>query len=102
MSPKRIPLVMKTIILINLLCLAISRPASDKNLLVSSNGHYNRNLIDTSKYAIIKYNSTRYLGYGFDKDSKPANLSSADITKIEYLISQKVTEYNQSEKKGLY
>src|SRR4051812_2898108 len=60
------------------------------------------NVIDTSRYAVIKYNKERDTYHRFDNDSKPAKLSPADVIKIEDLVSKKVAEYNRSKKEGLY
>jgi hypothetical protein len=53
-------------------------------------------ILDTARYAILKFNKAN--NYYFDKDAKPATLSSEDIVKIEDLINKRISEYNRIEK----
>ena len=91
---------MRNAALISLLCFVICKPTDRIAVTVQSENFSHYKLKDTSRYAIFKYNKERDNYYGFDKDSKPATLSTAELIKIEDLISKKVAKYNKSEKKG--
>ena len=55
--------------------------------------------IDTSKYAILKFDKNRfkYLDYYFDINSKPTPLTLKDIKTIEALIEKCTSDYNKQQ-----
>jgi hypothetical protein len=85
---------MKYIAIIAILFLALQGRTHTKSCVTS--------IIDTSRYAVIKYNKDRDKYHRFDNDSKAATLSPTDIIKIEDLINKKVAEYNRLKKKGVF
>ncbi|MBK0380736.1 hypothetical protein [Mucilaginibacter segetis] len=54
--------------------------------------------IDTSRYAVLTYTKSRD-SFLFDSDVKPADLSAAEIAKIEKIIRVMVKEYNKANNK---
>jgi hypothetical protein len=56
------------------------------------------NEIDTSKYAILKFDKNQYKNYDFSKHVVPSTLSEIEIQDIEDIISKEVIKYNQKEK----
>jgi hypothetical protein len=56
---------------------------------------YHEFAIDTSRYAILKFNDRDSL---FGKGCKPTVLTSSDIKKIEDLISKTIAQYNKMSK----
>src|SRR5437879_13611723 len=91
---------MRNTILISLLVLSINKLPNNKPLVIQTENHYCFSSIDTSKYAIIKFDKQQ--PYIFDKSDEPATLSDDDITQMEKLINKTVNEYNKSKKKGIY
>ena len=56
-------------------------------------------VIDTSRYAILKFDNERD-HYYFDKNAKATSLSAEDVLKIENLINEKINQYNKGQKES--
>jgi len=54
--------------------------------------HQNR--VDTSNYAVIKFDSAKHKMY-FDGQVQPAMLSSAELTKIDKIVTERILLYNK-------
>lgn len=83
---------MKYIILISSILMASYKAPSYKIVCKSC---YHEFAIDTSRYAILRFNDRDRL---FDKDCKPTTLTLSDIKKVESLILKTVAEYNKKSK----
>jgi hypothetical protein len=59
----------------------------------NTNNSYHFKSIDTSRYAILKFNSKS--NYYFDKDVKATTLTTEEIQKIENLIDDRISRYNK-------
>jgi hypothetical protein len=88
---------MKSAILISILFLSAFKLSFSAP--PSTHIYDNSESIDTSRYAILKYNDIPT--YIF-KDCKPADLSNEEIMQIEVLVHNEVVKYNKSAKKGIY
>ena len=80
---------MKYLILISSILIASYKTPHQK---IARKSSYYKFYIDTSRYAILKFNDRNDL---FGKGCQPAILTSTDIKKIEDLILKTVTEYNK-------
>lgn len=89
---------MRITILISLLSLIVCK-LPDNEISVNQTKHVIS--IDTSRYTIIKFDSSTDADL-FDSGAKPSILSNEEIVRIEALVDKKVTEYNKSKKKGIY
>ncbi len=87
---------MKNAILISILFLSAFKLSFGECPSINTLAHFGS--IDTSRYAILKYNDIPT--YIF-KDCKPADLSNEDILKIEVLVLNEVAQYNKEAKKVL-
>jgi len=87
---------MKITILISLLLLSILKLPHNKTPVIYSSKHSHLISIDTSKYAIIKFDANS--NNIFDKSYKPTTLSNDDIIQIEKLIAKKILEINNEVK----
>ena len=83
---------MKILILASFLFLSIFRLPDNKTL---ANNSSHLQSIDSSRYAILKFDSKS--NYYFDKDAKPTPLTAEDIKKIEILIDKRMAKYNKVE-----
>jgi hypothetical protein len=88
---------MKSAILISILFLSAFKLSFSEP--PSTHVHDHSGSMDTTRYAILKYNDIST--YIF-KDCKPADLSKEEIMQIEVLVLNEVAKYNKSAKKGIY
>lgn len=75
-----------------LLILAFSckeKPAKKKIIM---NGKSSKTILDTSKFAILSFESSGR--FGFDSTYSPATLNDSDLLKLESLIYKSIEDYN--------
>jgi len=80
-----------TLALLSLFIIACSQPHPKTTVVIPEKP------IDTSKYAILKFDAIRDSSY-FETGSKPAQLSAGEIDTIENIIAKKVIDYNKAER----